>query len=64
MTFAGHRYQLGNLDAEQMTTIKMLIQAITFQPADHAITEENRWIKIDGTAGPVVMLDRAKILSR
>jgi hypothetical protein len=62
MTFAGSTYRLGKLDAEQMMTIRALIQAITFQPADKPITEDGRWVRIDGDAGPVVYLDRRVIL--
>jgi hypothetical protein len=64
MTFAGSKYRLGKLDAEQMMTIRALIQAVTYQPADSPITEANRWIQIDGDAGPVVHLDRRVILGR
>lgn len=64
MTFDGTRYHLGQLDAEQMMAIRVLIQAVTFQPADAPITEANRWIQITGDAGPVVHLDRRAILKR
>lgn len=64
MTFAGTTYRLGRLDAEQVMTIRALIQSITFQPDASPITEENRWVTIDGDAGPVVHLDRRVILKR
>jgi hypothetical protein len=58
MTFAGTVYQLGRLDAEQMATIRALIQHATFQPTGTPIPEDQRWIRIDGDAGPVLQLDR------
>jgi hypothetical protein len=61
MTFAGTTYQLGKLDAEQMSTIRVLIQAIT-QPKWKPIPEDSRWVKIEGDAGPVLLLDRRVIL--
>lgn len=64
MTFAGSRYMLGQLDAEQMMTIRALVQAVTYQPDDSPITEANRWVRIDGDAGPVLHLDRRAILRR
>jgi hypothetical protein len=64
MTFAGSKYRLGKLDAEQMGAIQMLIQAVTFQPADKPITEDARHVRIDGDAGPVLILDRRAILNR
>ena len=64
MTFAGTTYHLGRLDAEQMMTIRALVQAVTFQPDGAPIDEAHRWIDIDGDAGPVLRLDRRNILRR
>ena len=66
MTFAGSTYRLGKLDAEQIMTIRALIQFATFQPADSPITEDSRWIKIEGSADREddVHIDRRVIFNR
>jgi hypothetical protein len=62
-TVWGQRFRLGSLTAEQLTTLRALLQAATFHPSDSPVTEANRWITVEGAAaGPVIVLDRRAIL--
>jgi len=64
LTFAGSTFQLERLDAEQISSIRQLVQAVSFHPAGTPVTERDRWVSLDGTAGPVLRIDRQALFAR